>query len=148
MFKRNNSQKDDLGVIGKIAVGFLLALLILSSIVFFLVLYFFGFAGIFIIVGIEYYSFKSLIVFSLWFLGVGIIFELVFKSVFFLVVANVNRSRIFFSILVDVIAGWLALFTVDELLTGITISAPQEIIIAFILSLTEFALKDKEEGKD
>ncbi len=148
MFKKNKSQKDDLGLIGKIAVGFMLALLILSSVVFFLVLYFFGFAGIFIIVGIEYYSFKSLIVFSLWFLGVGIIFELVFKGVFFLVIANINRYKIYLYILVDVIAGWLALFTVDELITGITISAPQEMIIAIILSLTEFAFKDKEEGKD
>ncbi|MCG3418623.1 YrvL family regulatory protein [Oceanobacillus jordanicus] len=148
MFKKNKSQKDDLGVIGKIAVGFMLALLILSSVTFFLVLYFFGFAGIFIIVGIEYYSFKLLIVFSLWFLGVGIIFELVFKGVFFLVIANINRYKIYLYILVDVIAGWLALFTVDELITGITISAPQEMIIAIILSLTEFAFKDKEEGKD
>lgn len=148
MFKKKNAKKDDLGVIGKIAVGFMLALLILSSVVFFLVLYFFGFAGIFIIVGIEYYSFKSLIVFSLWFLGVGIIFELVFKGVFFLVIANINRYKIYLYILFDVIAGWLALFTVDELITGITISAPQEMIIAIILSLTEFAFKDKEEGKD
>ncbi|WP_042224354.1 YrvL family regulatory protein [Oceanobacillus manasiensis] len=148
MSKNKDNEDEELGIIGKVIVGLLLGLLVVFCAAVFIAIYLFAFAGLFTILDIAYPSLKSLVFFNLWFFGVAIIFELIFIGIFYRVSASIGRYSRSLYILFDCISTWLAIFTVDELFTTITITVPQEIIIAVVFSLIEFAFENKKEGKD
>lgn len=147
MYKKKNRNKEDLSIIGKIVVGFLLVLLVVFAISFLMAIYFFASAGLFTVLNITYPSLTALAGFIMLLFGVSLLFEPVFKGLYYLVAAYIGRWRTFLYLLFDSIAGFLAIFTVDEVMTSITIPFSKEILIAVFFALVEYAFEDKMKGR-
>lgn len=111
-------------------------------------LYFFGLAGVFKVLGVQYESIWSLVIFVIIFFIIGIIFEVFFKVIFKLYVRNITgRTKVFFiRIIFESTSNWLVLFTVDELLSTITLSLKTEIIIALFLAVFEVVFDDEKDN--
>ena len=133
----------------KSKVGTTLGVLSILSVVvgFILVLYFFGMAAIFELLGVQYNSNWSLVVFVVSFFILGVIVELFTKAIFKLSVRNITgKIKMFFiRISFESTSNWLVLFTVDEFMRSITLSLKIEIIISLLLALLEMAFGDDED---
>ena len=124
-----------------------IALFIIIVIGFVLVLYFFGMAAIFELLGVQYNSNWSLVVFVVSFFILGVIVELFTEAIFKLSVRNITgKIKMFFiRISFESTSNWLVLFTVDEFMRSITLSLKIEIIISLLLALLEMAFDDDED---
>jgi hypothetical protein len=135
--------------LNKSKVGTTLGVLSILSVVvgFILVLYFFGMAAIFELLGVQYNSNWSLVVFVVSFFILGVIVELFTKAIFKLSVRNITgKIKMFFiRISFESTSNWLVLFTVDEFMRSITLSLKIEIIISLLLALLEMAFDDDED---
>ena len=133
----------------KSKVGTTLGVLSILSVVvgFILVLYFFGMAAIFELLGVQYNSNWSLVVFVVSFFILGVIVEMFTKAIFKLSVRNITgKIKMFFiRISFESTSNWLVLFTVDEFMRSITLSLKIEIIISLLLALLEMAFDDDED---
>ena len=125
----------------------LIALLIILVVGFVLVLYFFGMVGIFELLGVQYNSIWSLVVFVVNIFILGVIVELFTKAIFKLSVQNIaGKIKVFFiRISFESTSNWLVLFTVDEFMSSITLSLKMEVIIALLLAVLETAFDDDKE---
>lgn len=110
-------------------------------------LYFFGMAGVFKVLGVQYESVWSLLIFVVSFFIVGIIVELFTKVIFKLSVRNImGKTKVYIIRFIIVsTSNWLVLFTVDEFMRSITLSMNAEIIIALLLTVLEIAFDDKKD---
>ncbi|MED3576086.1 regulatory YrvL family protein [Cytobacillus praedii] len=124
-------------------------LLIILVVGFVFGLYFFGMAGIFKLLGVQYESIWSLAVFVVSYFILGIIVELFSETIFKLSVRNITgKIWVFFiRISFELTSNWLVLFTVDEFMESITLSWKTEIIIALVVALIEIAF-DHDKDKD
>ncbi|WP_455660785.1 YrvL family regulatory protein [Pradoshia sp.] len=122
----------------------IIALLILLVIVFLLALYFFGLAGVFALLGVQYDSNWSLLVFVVSFFILSVIVELFTKALFKLSVQNIRgRTKVFIiRMSFESTSNWLVLFTVDEFMRSITLYLKIEIIIALLIALLETAFDE------
>ncbi|WP_057762494.1 YrvL family regulatory protein [Cytobacillus praedii] len=130
-----------------------ITLLIILVIGFVFGLYFFGMAGIFKLLGVQYESFWSLAVFVVSYYILGIIVELFSETIFKLSVRNITGEIwvFFIRISFELTSNWLVLFTVDEFMESMTLSWKTEIIIALVIALIEIAFdhgKDKDANID
>lgn len=136
---REMNRKEKLATIVAITVLIVMAIGILFGI------YFFGMAGIFNILGVQYDSFLSLAIFviSVFLIGIAADFlSLVFYIIFTKRVTD--QTKLFlFSVGFETVKNWLVLFTVDEFMKSISIAAHTEWIIALILALIEIAFNDE-----
>ncbi|SFM26357.1 Regulatory protein YrvL [Gracilibacillus orientalis] len=123
-----------------------IALLIILVIGFVIGIFFFGLAGLFELLGVQYQSFWSLIGFVVSFFLLGLIAELFFKVIFKLTVRNITEKIkiVFFRFSFEFLSNWLVLFTVDEFMRSITLSLKAEIIIALLLAVLEIVFDDKD----
>ncbi|MFF2589622.1 YrvL family regulatory protein [Peribacillus butanolivorans] len=110
-------------------------------------LYFFGLVGVFELLGVQYESIRSLVVFVVSFFILGIIVELFFKAIFELSVRNITGKIKVFLIRISLegTTNLLVLFTVDEVMKSITLSLKTEIIIALLLAIIEIVFDDDKE---
>ncbi|MGN7400973.1 regulatory YrvL family protein [Cytobacillus praedii] len=124
-------------------------LLIILVVGFVFGLYFFGMAGIFKLLGVQYESIWSLAVFVVSYFILGIIVELFSETIFKLSVRNITGEiwGFFIRISFELTSNWLVLFTVDEFMESITLSWKTEIIIALEVALIEIAF-DHDKDKD
>lgn len=135
----------------KIIMVILMAILIIGAIALVGGLFFFGFAGLFYMIGIEYTSNVSLIIFVLSFLLIGFIVDLFFEG--FAKFANEYvegkwRKTVVF--LCSSFAGnFLVLAIVDGFMASITISLQAKCILALFLALIDkaFSTDDKKREK-
>ena len=128
-------------------------LLIILVVGFVFGLYFFGMAGIFKLLGVQYESIWSLVVFVVSYFILGIIVELFSETIFKLSVRNITGEKwvFFIRISFELTSNWLVLFTVDEFMESMTLSWKTEIIIALVVALIEIAFdhgKDKDANID
>ncbi|MEC0347185.1 MULTISPECIES: YrvL family regulatory protein [Peribacillus] len=147
MPENNNDSFRDMNIKEKMATVTGLALLIILVVGFVLGLYFFGLAGVFELLGVQYESIWSLIVFVVSFFILGIIVELFSKAIFKLSVQNITgKIKVFFiRISFEGTSNWLVLFAVDEFMKSITLSLKTEIIIALLLAIIEIVFDDDKE---
>lgn len=124
-------------------------LLIILVVGFVFGLYFFGMAGIFKLLGVQYESIWSLVVFVFSYFILGIIVELFSETIFKLSVRNITGEIwvFFIRISFELTSNWLVLFTVDEFMESMTLSWKTEIIIALVVALIEIAF-DHDKDKD
>lgn len=110
-------------------------------------LYFFGLAGVFALLGVQYKSIWSLVMFVGSFFVLGILVELVSKVIFTVSVRNITGkiNVFFFRISIECISNWLVLFAVDEFMNSITLSLKTEIIIALLLAIFEIVFDGDKE---
>ncbi|MBL3646005.1 hypothetical protein JMN23_27100 [Bacillus sp. RHFB] len=147
MPENNNDSFRDMNIKVKMATVTGLAFLIILVVGFVLGLYFFGLAGVFELLGVQYESIWSLIVFVVSFFILGIIVELFSKAIFKLSVQNITgKIKVFFiRISFEGTSNWLVLFAVDEFMKSITLSLKTEIIIALLLAIIEIVFDDDKE---
>ena len=136
---RNMNKKE------KIATVVGIALLILFVAGFIFGIYFFGLAGIFKVLGVQYDSVWSLAIFVVNLLVIGLIFEVFSKVIFKLSVRNMTgKAKVLVTrFLIEAITNWLVIFTVDELMRSITLSLQTEVIIALFIAALEIVFDDK-----
>ena len=97
--------------------------------------------------GVQYDSIWSLVVFVVSFFILGVFVELFTKAIFKLYVRNITgKIKLFFiRISFECTSNWLVLFTVDEFMKSITLSLKTEIIFALLLAVLEVAFDDDED---
>lgn len=142
-----NDSFRDMNTKGKIVTVIGIALLILFVVSFVFVMYFFGLAGVFELLGVQYKSNWSLVLFVVSFLILGIVAELFTKVIFKLSIRNITGivKVSLIQIGLESITNWLVLFTVDEFMGSINLNLQSEIIIALLLAVLEFVFtKDKD----
>ncbi|GAB3056602.1 regulatory YrvL family protein [Virgibacillus ainsalahensis] len=147
MPEHKNDSFHDMNRKEKIATVAGIALLIILVAGFVLGLYFFGMAGIFELLGVQYKSIWSLIVFVISFFILGVIVELFSKAIFKLSVRNMTGKIkvVFIRVIFEATSNWLVLFTVDEFMRSITLSLKTEIIIALFLAALEIVFDDDKD---
>ncbi|GGE57194.1 hypothetical protein GCM10011391_40100 [Pullulanibacillus camelliae] len=109
-------------------------------------LFFFGFAGFFRLVGVDYTSSYVLIGFVIFFLLIGSLLD-VCALAFIGLFAHYVRGKYSLFIIrmaIDCSFTWLALHEVDEWLNQITIPWPAELLAALFLFMVDVALDEKK----
>ncbi|MGM0890075.1 MAG: YrvL family regulatory protein [Bacillota bacterium] len=147
MPENKNDSFHDMNIKEKMATVTGIAFLIILVVGFILGLYSFGLAGVFELLGVQYESIWSLIVFVVSFFILGITVELFSKAIFKLSVRNITgKIKVFFiRIIFEGTSNWLVLFAVDEFMKSITLSLKTEIIIALLLAIIEIVFDDDKE---
>ena len=147
MPEHKNDSFREMKIKEKTAIVAGIALLIILVAGFVLGLYFFGLAGIFELLGVQYKSIWSLVVFVVSFYILALIVELFSQAIFELAVQNITgKIKVFFiRISFESTSNWLVLFTVDEFMKSITLSMKTEIIIALLIAVLEIVFDDDKD---
>lgn len=150
MSENENDSFRDKNVKEKIIAIIGITLLIVLVVGFVFGLYFFGLAGVFKMLGVQYDSIWSLVIFVICMFGVGLILELVTKSIFVLSTRNMTEKTkiLFIRIIIEFTSNWLVLFTVDELMNSITLSVQTEVVIAALLTAIEIIFDDDDKENE
>ena len=147
MPEHENDSFCDMNIKEKMATVAGIGLLIILVVGFVFGLYFFGMVGVFELLGVQYKSIWSLVVFVASFFILGVIVELFSKPIFKLSVQNITgKIKVFFiRISFEGATNWLVLFTVDEFMKSITLSLKTEIITALLLAILEIIFDDDKD---
>lgn len=131
-FKNKNLKEKTTTIIG-------FTLFIVLVIGFVLGIFFFGFAGVFTLLGVHYESIWSLLIFVVSFFILGIIVDLFFDAMAKLTVENIteNVNAFLIQLLFGFASNWLVLFIVDALMESITLSLKTKLIVALLLGVLE-----------
>ncbi len=112
--------------------------------------FFLGFAGIFELLGVQYDSIWSLVLFVISFFVLGILVDLFFDAVATLMVEHVHGNVLSFLIqfLFGFISNLLVLLIVDAFMDSITLSLETIYIVALLLGVLDpvFDNKKKKRG--
>lgn len=138
---RNMNLKDKAATVAGVS------LLIILVAGFVLGIYFFGMAGIFKLLGVQYKSIWSMVVFVVSYFFLAMIVELFFTTIFKLSIRNITGRKWTFLIRIsfEFTSNWLVLFTVDEFMDSITFSRETEIMIALLIALIEIAFDNDKD---
>ncbi len=139
---RDMTIKDKMGTV----VG--IALLIIVVVGFLFGFYFFGMVGVFKLLGVQYTSIWSLVIFVISFFILGVIVELFFNAIFKLSVRNITgKVKVFLiQISFEGMSKFLVLFVVDEFMKSITLSLGTEILIALVFAVLESVFEDNDKN--
>src|SRR5699024_1886941 len=124
-----------------------LTFLIVLVIAFVLGLFFFGFAGVFELLGVHYQSVWSLVIFVISFFILGFVVDLFFDAIRKLSVQNTrgNLKAFLIQTFVAFVSNWLVIFTVDAFMKSITLSVGTKAIVALLLAILEPVFDNKKE---
>ncbi|WP_226035149.1 regulatory YrvL family protein [Aquibacillus saliphilus] len=147
MSEHKSDSFRDMNIKEKMATIVGITLLIILVVGFVLGFYFFGLVGVFQLLGVQYKSIWSLIVFVVSFFILGVIVELFSKAIFKVSVRNITgKIKVFIiQFFFEGMSNWLVLFTVDEFMKSIALSLKTEIIIALLLAVLEIVFDDKKD---
>ncbi len=141
---RGKSLKQKIGTI----VG--VTLFIAMVLGFIIGIYLFGMAGIFQLLGIQYTSVWSLVIFVVSFFILASIVELFSRPISEIITGKTTGEfeswLIQFSI--QSLSNWLCLFIVDLFMDGITFTLKTGLIVAILLTSLEMVLGDKENKSE
>ncbi|MCM3639855.1 MULTISPECIES: YrvL family regulatory protein [Priestia] len=109
----------------------------------------FGFFGLFKIVGVQYDSFQSLLIFLLLFFIIGFVVDLLsifLINIFSQQIKN-SKNKFLVRLVIDCSFSWISIHTADELIRSINISFITELVAVFLLFLLEVTMdiNSKEE---
>ncbi|WP_058307326.1 YrvL family regulatory protein [Gracilibacillus massiliensis] len=142
---KDDSSSDLKEKVATVAGITFLAIMVLG---FVLGLYFFGMAGLFDLLGVQYTSVWSIVIFVISYFLLGMISDLFFKVIFKLSIQNITGKFKILAVNFSLVAisNWLVLFTVDEFMESITLSIRTEIIITLVIVLLEIVFDDKKDS--
>ncbi|SHN10439.1 YrvL family regulatory protein [Gracilibacillus kekensis] len=142
---KDDSSRDLKEKVATVAGITSLAIMVL---VFVLGLYFFGMAGLFDLLGVQYKSIWSIVIFVISYFLLGMISDLFFKVIFKLSIRNITGKFKILAMKFSLVAisNWLVLFTVDEFMESIILSIRTEIIITLVIVLLEIVFDDKKDS--
>ncbi|RDW19738.1 YrvL family regulatory protein [Oceanobacillus chungangensis] len=112
-------------------------------------IYFFGFAGLFNLFGVQYDSLLTILTFILFVLIIGI-FTDIFAKIPLIIFSNFSPGKyalIVGTIMIEAFFAWIAIFTADELLTGLNIPLTVELVAALVVSVSEYLLEQDDRKK-
>lgn len=109
-------------------------------------LFFFGFAGLFYLIGIEYDSITSLIIFVALFFLIGLLVDVFFEAIAKLAnqMMEGKSVQIMIRLTFAILGNGLVLMIVDFFISGITLSAKAIIILAICLAIIDELFTDKK----
>ncbi|MCU7741516.1 regulatory YrvL family protein [Priestia megaterium] len=109
----------------------------------------FGFVGLFEILGVQYDSFLSLLIFLLLFFIIGFIVD--FLSIFLINIFSQqiksSKRKFLVRLVIDCSFSWFAIHNADELISSISISSITELIAVFLLFLLEVVMDMNSKGE-
>ncbi|MEW9676320.1 regulatory YrvL family protein [Lentibacillus sp. L22] len=145
----NDDSFENMNVKEKAATIIGLTLFIILVIAFVLGIFFFGFAGVFELLGIHYQSIWSLFIFVVSFFILGFVVDLFFDAIRKLSVQNTsgNMKAFFIQVLVAFVANWIVIVTVDAFMKSITLSLGTKTIVALLLAILEPIFDNKKEQR-
>lgn len=126
-----------------------IGLLIMFAIAILIGGFFFGMTGFFALLGVTYYSYRSLIFFVILCLLVGIPVELLSKAIIITVTNAIHTKwrRLVFSAIVDICSTWVIIHSVDAFMKSIDIPALTEWLAAILLFCIEAAFGGRSKKK-
>ena len=141
---RDMNMKQKVGTI----VGVTLFIVLILG--FIIGIYLFGMVGIFELLGVQYTSFWSLIIFVVSFFILASIIELFSKPLSELLTEKTTDKfvALFIQFIIQGLTNWLSLFIVDVFMDSITLSLQTRLIVAMLLTLFEMAFEDKENKNE
>lgn len=144
----NGSEKfSNLSLSEKIIVILSITFLIIFSLSLLLALFFFGFTGLFQLLGVQYDSVSALILFLVNYVIISIIGEFFSKIISLIIVSYLksNSGKILIPFILDTFANWIILHFIDEAMNSITIPTWVEIITVLLLACADFAFDDRKK---
>ena len=134
----------------KLITILLLILLIGVAIAFVGGLFFFGFAGLFYLIGIEYESYTSLILFVVAFLCIGFVVDIFFEGLAKCSNGYIEKKwqQIVMFLLSSFAGNFLVLVIVDSVMTSISLSFQAKLILAVCLALIDQAFSSEGDKKE
>lgn len=135
--------KNKSSVGGKI--GFTLFVIVTLSII--IGIFFLVFAGAFDLLGVSYDSYFILFIFVSSYFILGFILDIFAIGFIKLSALYISGKALQFltRMVIDCIFNWLALFTVDEFMTGISIPLYVELLVVIVLFFMEVVFEEKKE---
>jgi len=126
-----------------------LSALVILALTFIVGLFFFGFTGIFSLLGVQFESFSAILLFVLYFFLLGIFSDLFSKVFILLITPKLSGAVLVFlvTMIIDCTFSLFALHTVDELMRSISIPITAELIVVFLLFIVDVAFEGKKEWK-
>lgn len=129
-------------------VGFTVFIIIILSFV--IGIFFLGFAGAFDLLGVRYDSYLYLFLFVLSYFILGVILDIIaigfIKLSTFYITGKV--AQFLTRMTIDCSFNWLAIYTVDEFMTSISIPLHVEIIVVVVLFFMEVVFDEKKQKPD
>lgn len=106
-----------------------------------------GFNGLFVLFGVQYESFWSLLLYVLSVFVIGSIVDFFARGIIMLTTQQMTgRYKIFFTrMVIDTSFTWVMLYSIDEYMTTITVPLLTEIVAAFLLFLLDYFFEDEQE---
>lgn len=110
---------------------------------------FFGIAGLFKILGVEYESWYSFLIFFLMFGLIGFMADIFAIPLSRILASRTDKTyqKFLIVMVVDCLFSWMAIHTTDELMSSITIPSGTELITVLVMFLAEHAMDDKTTVK-
>ncbi|WP_425541837.1 YrvL family regulatory protein [Bacillus carboniphilus] len=146
----DNSSFRDIKLFTKVIVITAIIFLVIFSVSLVLGIFYFGFAGIFSLLGVKYDSFYSLLIFVLSYFLAGFVTD-IFSDVFVRLSTHFisGKLKLFFTrMIIYCTFSLLLLFTIDEFMSSITIPFSIKILIALFLFTIEIAFDDKNTKRN
>lgn len=113
-------------------------------------IYLFGMAGIFELLGIQYTSVWSLIIFVVSFFILASIVELFSKPISELITGKITEKfeTLLIQFSIQSLSNWLCLFIVDVFMGVITLTLKTGLIVAILLTSLEMVFENKENKSE
>ncbi|WP_080847699.1 YrvL family regulatory protein [Cytobacillus gottheilii] len=125
-----------------------MSLLVLGAVGFVVAVYYFGILGLFSILGIQYESLFSLLLFVIFYFLLGIIGDIVLKAFIILMKAAGITAKLSFHaglLLFSFLINWAIISAINLLMDSIEIAALTGIILALIISVIEMVLDSLDD---
>lgn len=126
-------------------IGMTLFVLFIVGII--VAIYFFGITGLFVILGVQYHSIWSLIIFVISVFILGLVVDLFMGAIAKLTVEKFSGkiSPIVIEFLFGFATNWIVIMTVDAFMNSIILSLETKLILSLILTFAELLFQDKKE---
>jgi len=137
----------DLNLSTKIVVIIALSLIILVAVTMLFGGFLLGFNGLFVLFGVQYDSFWSLVLYVLSVFVIGSVVDLFAKAMITITTQQmIARYQKFISrMAIDTGFTWLVLYSIDEYMTTITVPLLTEMVAALLLFFLDYFFDDEKK---
>lgn len=150
MSKNNDDSFQNMNLKEKTAtvIGITFFIALMSGFV--LGIYFFGFAGAFELLGVQYQSIWSLVIFVVSFFILGFLVDLPFDAMAKLSIEKLTgkAASFFVQMLFGFVSNWIVLVTVDVFVGSIALSLETKLIVSLLLAVLESVFDNKKEKNE
>lgn len=146
----DNSNRDhsNKSITGKIIFFAIIVILIGIFLSLLFSIFFFGFAGIFTLLGVHYDSIWTLILFVITYFIVGFIVEIFFDGLRKFAVQYTNESveSFIIQILISFVGNYFVISLLEFIITGISFAFTTKIVIVLLLAILDVVFDNKKKN--